>query len=322
MRAIRWLLLVLYFALIIGLGILAFRPDNNTGLVIVFSVAVISLITFIGGTASKDLWRPIRRPRLILPVISAAFMLAFLTTSLTAALDELLMANAFPAATWAGWAILAANWAFWSVLLFVYTRNLNRFGVIYQLAKLVFAGSLAELIATIPSHIIVTRRGTCFAGIGTGISLLAGLGVMMWSFGPGILMLFFRHVTVDQAASKASRLSTVAPHREQLQFGIRAVLLVTFAVSVIAGLSRTLWGKPFGIALAALLLFYLLSMLLMRQSTLRILVGLVVLVGSFYIFWGKWTMLAFILLPGSVLLLVFLYFYAPQSPFGAEGNEP
>ena len=78
MRILRWVLLILYVALVIGLGVLSVSPGSEIGLAISFAVAVIGLAVFILGAGRKDLCRPIRRPRLVLPVAAAAFMMAVL----------------------------------------------------------------------------------------------------------------------------------------------------------------------------------------------------------------------------------------------------
>ena len=51
---------------------------------------------------------------------------------------------------------------------------------------LLLAGSLAELLASIPSHLIVRRRPGCFVGIGTMMGIMAGVYVMLFCFGPMI----------------------------------------------------------------------------------------------------------------------------------------
>ncbi len=245
MNTVRWLFLLLYLALVVGLGILAIWPNYDDGFMVIFAVGVVSQIMFICGAGSRDLWRPIRRPRLILPVSAAALMMSVLATGLAFALFEVLRADP----SWnnyAPWSWLTLNWLIWFSILFVYTRKLTRYQTIYNLSKLLFAGSLAELLASVPSHFIVERRGGCFAGLGTLISIFAGLCVMCWSFGPGILLLFIDRMAKDQRRIRPSPGPSVGEHDERTQFRIRTLMFFTVAVGVIAGLGRTSWGIEIG----------------------------------------------------------------------------
>ena len=190
MPATRWILLLLYVVLICGLCALGMWPDGNWVPPILLAVTVTAQALFILGAGRKDLCRPIRRPRLLFPVAAASFMLAVLVVALTWALSELFRFQDPELGQVVLWGTLGASWLVWGVVLFVYTRRLQRYQAIFRLAQLVFIGSLAELLAAVPAHIFVTKRGGCFAGVITGLGILAGLFVMAWSFGPAIFLLF------------------------------------------------------------------------------------------------------------------------------------
>ncbi len=194
MRVVRWVLLLFYVGLVGGLFALGVSDGDGWPAVILLAVTLGSLALFILGAGHKDLCRPIRRPRLWMPVAVASFMLAGLAAALTMAFGELLRFDD-PDSTvdlWVGWGALLATWIFWGVLLYVYTRNLQRFQAIFQLAKLVFAGSVAEMLGAVPSHLIVSRRPGCLVGLATAIGILSGIYVMIWSFGPAIFLLFLQ----------------------------------------------------------------------------------------------------------------------------------
>ena len=70
MRIVRWLLLLFYLALVVGLVPMAVRGDVWMTLV-PLSVTVASLVVFILGAGHKDLCRPIRRLRVLMPVAVA-----------------------------------------------------------------------------------------------------------------------------------------------------------------------------------------------------------------------------------------------------------
>ena len=69
---------------------------------------------------------------------------------------------------------------------------MQRYHAIFHLARLVFAGSVAEMLAAVPSHLIVSRRPGCLVGLATAIGILSGMYVMIWSFGPAIFLLFLQ----------------------------------------------------------------------------------------------------------------------------------
>lgn len=67
-----------------------------------------------------------------------------------------------------------------------------RYRILSRISGALFAGSLLELLATVPAHVIVIRRPGCLVGLGTMLGIIAGLNVMFFSFGPMVLLLFLR----------------------------------------------------------------------------------------------------------------------------------
>jgi len=212
MKVLRWVFLALYLALIAGLAALSFVTDKPVPVgAILIGVMLFSQALFILGAGTVRLCRPIRRRRLWMPVAVAALMLAVLMTGLSLALVELFeiedviqdsptlwrvlgMDQYLGVSTqefWF-WSLLASSWLGWGILLWVYARRRRRMQVLSRLTGLVFAGSLLELVATVPSHIIVSRRPGCLVGICTMLGIIAGLCVMLFSFGPAVVLLFLR----------------------------------------------------------------------------------------------------------------------------------
>ena len=58
------------------------------------------------------------------------------------------------------------------------------------------AGSILELLAAVPSHVIVRERDDCSAPAGTFFGICCGISVMLLSFGPGVFFLFARRMDV------------------------------------------------------------------------------------------------------------------------------
>jgi hypothetical protein len=193
LRILRWVFLALYVLLLAGLILYSIADFNSSGagLLICLAVMFIAQAMFIFGAGTIELCRPIKRRRLVLPVIAAAFMLTVLAAGLGLALLELFKFDSNVSA-WAFWGLFAFSWIFWGVLLFSYAKQWQRFAVLSRLARYVFVGSLAELLGTIPSHLIIIRRPGCLVGIASMLGIIAGIGVMIFSFGPMILVLFLR----------------------------------------------------------------------------------------------------------------------------------
>jgi len=191
MRRLRWVLLGLYVALVATLAaVLIFvNRGDRVPLVFALSIMLVAQLLFIFGAGTKDLCKPIRRRRLWLPVTVAAAMLAVLagagllaTSELLDIDDDWLEYGFFP--------LVGLNWIVWGVLLFIYTRHVTRFRAIQRMVGVALAGSLLELLSTIPSHIIVSRRPGCLVGLCTMAGIAGGVYVMFWAFGPGIVLLF------------------------------------------------------------------------------------------------------------------------------------
>jgi len=214
MKVLRWVLLALYLILILILGLGAVPILDGEALptnAILIGVLVFSQGLFILGAGTVRLCRPIRRGRLWMPVAVAALMLAILVAGLSLALGELLGVDMLDLhvpnvpSPWEMlpidrslneevefWSLLGCSWVGWGVLLWFYVRRRPRMQVLSRLAGAIFAGSLLELLATVPSHIVVSRRPGCFVGVWTMLGITAGLCVMLFSFGPGIVVLFLR----------------------------------------------------------------------------------------------------------------------------------
>jgi hypothetical protein len=199
MRVLRWVFLALYLLLILALLVMPLVTDGDGnavgGMAIALGVMFVAQALLIFGSGTIALCRPIRRRRLVLPVVVAATMLALLGLGLGIALWELFYLDDNPNQDFFGYlafGVIGLSWIGWGVLLFGRLRDKPRYAVLRKLTTYVFAGSLAELLATVPSHVIVSRRPGCLVGLGTAIGIIAGCAVMIFSFGPAIAILFLR----------------------------------------------------------------------------------------------------------------------------------
>jgi len=202
---VRWILLVMYLLIVAGFFGLAYSgrlPDTDplgdvfyglhgqlfwTLLILALTFASQALFIFTLGTA--DLCKPVRRRRLIGPAAMAAALVTVLVSGIILAAAELF--DFYPRyGEIQFWSVLGINWLFWSALFLLAYRHTPRLKIIAQWAGVLISGSLLELLITIPAHIVASRRPGCFAGMYTGLGVVAGILVMFWAFGPGIIFLF------------------------------------------------------------------------------------------------------------------------------------
>ena len=190
-KILRWIFLLLYIAIVAGLFGFSFLQNEWPG-VLLLVVAVVSQILFVFGAGTTNLCEPIRPRRLLIPVIVASLAMTVLVVGLICALIELADVDGNDWFTYVFWGVIGLSWIGWSIVFFIWQRRKERYKVIRNLISTLLAGSLIELMVSIPSHIIVSRRPGCLVGIGTAIGIICGVGVMLWAFGPGIILLFLK----------------------------------------------------------------------------------------------------------------------------------
>ncbi len=169
--------------------------------------------------------RPTRRRRLLVPVVVAAFLLANLFLAgvfalLSAALrDDAFKVLEVPADLTAQAAaqVPALNaaiirlgftpnpdlfallnliglvllfWLVWGLVFYHFAKADEAETLVQRTTDWLLRGSILELLVAVPSHIIVRQREDCCAPFATFWGIVAGLSVMLLSFGPGVLFLF------------------------------------------------------------------------------------------------------------------------------------
>lgn len=149
-------------------------------------------------STDRPLWRS---------VIAAGLMAALLTTGLIAVLLELPdwwgmlvdaehppqppghPASAFP---WFGLGVLGTTWMVWAIVFALYWRQGDRYTQLGRMLRGLIAGTLLELLIAIPAHVWVMRQRDCYCARGTYTGLVLGGTVLLWVFGPGLVLLFLR----------------------------------------------------------------------------------------------------------------------------------
>ena len=103
---------------------------------------------------------------------------------------------------WPELGVIAAGWGFWFLVFALVgaAEWRRRFAGMY---RALVAGTILELLITIPVDVQVRKRTNCYCGEGTLLSMIIGLTAILWTFGPGVAILFL--IRRNQLASTAGR---------------------------------------------------------------------------------------------------------------------
>ena len=208
MTKLRWILLGLYTVIVLGLFGIAYADvldlpewlwpftevceDDLFWTIGVLMTTLISQAVFVFCSGTINLCRPIRKRRAFLPVVLTAFLIMVLVVAVFLSLAEVFEMDDDTPLLWGFWMLVGVNWIGWSIAFLVTYGQDDRYTLARKLLMALFRGSLLELLVAIPSHIIVSRRPGCLVGMSTGLGVSGGIAVMLWAFGPGIILLFLR----------------------------------------------------------------------------------------------------------------------------------
>jgi hypothetical protein len=216
-KFLKWIFLGLYIAIIVGLVGFATISEGESvpWTVFVLAITIGSQALFLFSAGTINLCRPIRRRRLVLPVVIAAFMMTVLVVSLLVALSELFKLDD-DWILYGFWVVVPLSWIGWGFLFFVRHTDAERYITLRNLVASMIAGSLIQLLVTVPSHVIVSRRPGCLVGLSTAIGICCGIAVMLWSFGPGVILLFLREKREVERAREKSNHESCSDQRPDL----------------------------------------------------------------------------------------------------------
>ncbi len=203
LRVLRWVFGGLYVAVLGALLALAATSGSSDGvfallLLVLLGCGIAAQCMFIFGAGTIRLCQPMRKRRLVFPIVVASFMFGLLGLGLLVAMEELiepLLRRAAWDGDWIPWTILGAavlNWLVWGVIFWQRYRLYPRHTTLVGMVRWLLVGSLLEVLVCVPAHIVVSRRPGCLVGLGTMLGIVAGLCVMVFAFGPAIVLLFLR----------------------------------------------------------------------------------------------------------------------------------
>ena len=129
-------------------------------------------------------------------VLAAAAMGMLLTVGLVAFLLEII--NWWEPATegeyslLAFWGAMLLIWGVWAWIFFVYWRQGDRYTQLGKVLRGLIAGSLVETFVAVPVLILAKPQQGCYCRLGTYTTLVFAGTVLLWAFGPGIVLLYMR----------------------------------------------------------------------------------------------------------------------------------
>lgn len=94
---------------------------------------------------------------------------------------------------WFGWAAAALGiltWFVWTWVFFRMSRDAEPKDLVSRQCRMLFKGSILELLIAVPTHVVARYRDYCCAGFMTFIGLTMGVSVMLFAFGPALFFLF------------------------------------------------------------------------------------------------------------------------------------
>ena len=92
-------------------------------------------------------------------------------------------------------------WLAWSLVFHMFLRNSAN--IAGRAVSWLLKGSVLELLIAVPCHVWVRRRDDCSSPIATSFGIVAGIAVMLLSFGPSVLVLYKKRL--DGYAAHAAK---------------------------------------------------------------------------------------------------------------------
>lgn len=86
------------------------------------------------------------------------------------------------------WCMLGLSWVFWTFVLFSLTRRGDPRRWHRRLAVGLLAGTILEVLVTVPIDVMVRRRTSCYCETGTFLTLCCSVWALLWLAGPGIVL--------------------------------------------------------------------------------------------------------------------------------------
>jgi hypothetical protein len=196
----KWVYAVVAIYLLLLLGLLAMplwsvwaldaSRDNMAPLGVCVVVLLLSGVSLMMVPVRAVSGRPTDRRSIWIPIVGSGLLMALLFLFAGFALSEYIDEKTSQVDSVAVGA--ACVWLMWTGVFIPMAFAFDPTSLGMKLHRLLFAGSLLELLVAVPCHIVVRRRPDCCAGIVTGMAICVGVAIMFVSLGPSVFLLFYR----------------------------------------------------------------------------------------------------------------------------------
>lgn len=134
-------------------------------------------------------------------VITAALMAALVSVGMGASLLDLSHGN------WMEqignlpgfYIIILVLWVFWALVFYLHWRSKDRLSRLRWMINSLITGSIMDLFVAIGVYAWNPQQDDCWCARGAYTGLVLGATVMIWLFGPGIILLFLRRQQLRSA---------------------------------------------------------------------------------------------------------------------------
>lgn len=130
-------------------------------------------------------------------MVAAAFMAMMLTVGMVATFMELIAPEVWLLdSDWVLWpGVLlgtTALWAAWGIAFYLHARDGDRVTQLQKTTHALIAGSVLELFVAIGVFVWNPQDEDCWCARGSYTGLVFAATVMIWAFGPGLVLLFVK----------------------------------------------------------------------------------------------------------------------------------
>ncbi|MBL8994598.1 MAG: hypothetical protein JNM63_14730 [Spirochaetia bacterium] len=167
---------------------------------------ILAQFLFLGVTLRFTREKPVERLPILITVLSAGLMMGFLFLAAFYSVHEIATNSPLGGSKdlWGKYLPLSLAFVFWLFWAWIFhrmkpadvpgTREADTSTWMNRISRTLLAGSILELLIAVPAHIVARGKTYCCAGISTFLGISTGIAVVLFSFGPAVLILFFRRL--------------------------------------------------------------------------------------------------------------------------------
>ena len=191
-----WAIVIIYLLLLLGLIILplieSWVDQSGTDNMMFLGICVVLLILcraslmMVPVRAAAN--RPTTRRSIWIPILGSGLLIATLFMFAGSALSEYADEKISQVPAVVVGAICV--WLMWLGVFIPMTFAIDPTSIGMKLHRLIFAGSLLELLIAVPCHIVVRRRPDCCAGVVTAMAICVGVLVMFITWAQAFFCFF------------------------------------------------------------------------------------------------------------------------------------